>query len=66
VAITGLPDAQPGVTYIVSGVVAARIAELRLAGVMDRTDVYCPGTGPQDGAIRVNGLIAAVTRIIQA
>jgi hypothetical protein len=56
--VEGLPEPVEGTIYIVSGFVAAHCA--------DRTDVYSPGTGPQDGAIRENGRIVAVTRLVQA
>lgn len=31
-----------------------------------RSDVFSPGTGPNDGCIRENGNVVAVTRLIQA
>lgn len=57
--VEGLPDPQPGTLYIVSALVAGRC--------VGRADVFSPGTGPNDGAIRdEKGLIKAVTRLIQA
>lgn len=62
-AIEGLPDPEPGVLLIVSGMVAAQVA-LR---ERYRTDVVAPGTGPNDGAIRNDkGHIVAVTRLVRA
>jgi len=56
-------DPEPGLVYIVSAMVGAALRE---AGV-SRPDVLCPGTGPQDGAIRdPEGRIQAVTRLIRA
>lgn len=58
-AVEGLPDPVGGTGYIVSGLVASRCA--------DRVDVYSPGTGPADGAVRNDaGQIVAVTRLISA
>jgi len=55
-AVSGLPDPQPGIVYIVSGMVGA--------AVTDRDDVLVPGTGPNDEAIRdSDGHISAVTRL---
>lgn len=57
-AVTGIPDAQDGVAYIVSGMVLS---------ATDRADVFGPGTGPADGAVRnEDGHIIAVTRLIAA
>jgi len=62
-SVEGLPDPEPGLVYIVSAMVGAALRE---AGV-SRPDVLCPGTGPQDGAIRdPEGRIQAVTRLIRA
>lgn len=56
--VTGIPDAAPGTVYIVSGMVLAATS---------RADVFGPGTGPADGAIRDDGgRIVAVTRLIAA
>ncbi len=57
--VEGLPEPQEGTIYIVSGMV--------LAHCQGRTDVFGPGTGPKDGAIRnEKGHIIAVTRLIAA
>ena len=54
--VTDLPGPVPGTVYIVSGLVGSR--------VVDRNDVFVPGTGPRDGAIRDdNNRIVAVTRL---
>lgn len=56
--VTGIPDAAPGTVYIVSGMVLSATS---------RADVFGPGTGPTDGAIRDDaGRIVAVTRLIAA
>jgi len=55
--VEGLPEPSEGTIYIVSGLVAGRIS---------RPDVFSPGTGPQDGAVRENGRIVAVTRLIRS
>jgi hypothetical protein len=48
--------------YVVSGIVGAA---LRATG-STRRDVLCPGTGPNDGAVRNEaGHIVAVTRLVQ-
>lgn len=49
-----LPEPQDDTIYVVSLLVAQR---------NPRPDVFSPGTGPQDGAIRENGQIVAVTRL---
>jgi hypothetical protein len=57
--IEGLPAPEPGVVYVVSGLVLSR--------AFGREDVYGPGTGPQDGAVRDDaGRIVAVTRLVGA
>jgi hypothetical protein len=57
--VEGLPAPAPGVVYIVSAIVLSRC--------QGRNDVYGPGTGPADGAIRdESGRIVAVTRLIAA
>lgn len=57
--VEGLPDAEADTIYIVSALVAGRVS--------DRPDVFSPGTGPADGAIRTDtGHIFSVTRLIQA
>lgn len=54
--VEGLPERQPETIYVVSAMVAARVKRL---------DVFAPGTGPQDNAIRnEKGQIVAVTRLI--
>lgn len=55
-AVSGLPDPMDGTIYIVS---------MLVAGLVRRPDVFSPGTGPNDGAVRNDkGQIAAVTRLI--
>ena len=57
--VENLPAPQSGVICLVSGLVAGR--------AIGRTDVFSPGTGPNDGAVRnEKGHITAVTRLIQA
>ena len=57
--VEGLPAPQAGTIFIVSALVAGRC--------VGRADVFSPGTGPNDGAVRNGkGQIAAVTRLIQA
>ena len=68
-AVEGLPAYEPGTILIVSALVA---------GQSRRYDVFSPGTGPNDGAIREpdelpvgypnprKGQIVAVTRLIRA
>jgi hypothetical protein len=60
--VVNLPPAVPGTFLIVSAVVGARVRH--------RADVLCPGTGPNDGAIRVpegprKGQIEAVTCLVR-
>jgi len=55
--ISGLPDPIEGVFYITSAIVAE---------YAKRQDVLSPGTGPNDGAIRDNGRIVAVTQLNMA
>jgi hypothetical protein len=55
--VEGLPDPAPETIYIVSALVAGRVS---------RADVVSPGTGPNDGAIRKDGQIVAVTRLISS
>lgn len=60
-AVEGLPAAEDGVVYLVSALVAGR------PEVAGRADVFVPGTGPKDGAVRdAAGQIFAVTRLIRA
>jgi hypothetical protein len=57
--VEGLPAPQAGVIFLVSALVAGRC--------VGREDVFSPGTGPNDGAVRdEKGQIKAVTRLIQA
>lgn len=58
-AIEGLPSPNKGEVFIVSAIVAGRLP-------VKRGDVVSPGTGPQDGAIRKDGQIVAVTRLISS
>lgn len=54
----GLPDPEEGTAYLVSALFIGRVGT--------RTDVYCPGTGPNDNCIRDDkGQIIAVTRLIK-
>jgi hypothetical protein len=57
--IVGLPEPQPGVIFVTSAIVAEAATK---AG---RRDVLAPGTGPNDGAIRENGQVVAVTRLVR-
>jgi len=57
-AVEGLPKPKAGTIYVVSAIVAS--------ACKGRKDVFSPGTGPNDGAIREGGQIKAVTRLIQA
>lgn len=57
-AVEGIPPPVDGTAYIVSGMVLA---------ATQRVDVFAPGTGPQDGAVRnERGQVRAVTRLIAA
>jgi len=53
--VEGIPAADEGTVYLVSALVLARVT---------RSDVFAPGTGPNDGAIRKDGQVVAVTRLI--
>lgn len=53
--VEGLPCPSEGTVFIVSGLVGSRC--------QGRGDVFVPGTGPQDGAVRREGRIFAVTRL---
>jgi len=56
--VQGLPEPDPETILIVSGLVASRCG--------GRPDVFGPGTGPNDQAVRDDGRVIAVTRLIQA
>lgn len=57
--VTGLPDPVEGTIYIVSSLVAG--------GCPDRADVYSPGTGPGQGAVRdADGHVVGVTMLVCA
>ncbi len=57
--VEGLPEPTDGTIFVVSGLVAGRL--------QNRPDVFSPGTGPQDGAVRnEQGHIVAVTRLIRS
>jgi hypothetical protein len=57
----GLPAPQHGVGYIVSMMI---ITALQAMGI-ERTDVFAPATGPNDGAVRnAQGHVVGVTRLI--
>ena len=56
--VENLPDPEDGVYLLVSIVVASH------PDVRTRKDVFSPGTGPNDGAIRdARGQVLAVTRL---
>ena len=62
--VENLPDPVEGTIYIVSAQVLGR------PECLNRTDVVGPGTGPNDGAIRVpdgprKGQVEAVTRLVR-
>lgn len=53
-----LPEPQEDTIYLVSALFIGRVG--------DRTDVYCPATGPNDGVVRLpSGQIYFVTRLIR-
>jgi hypothetical protein len=57
--VEGLPPPERDTILIVSALLAV--------AVPGRTDVFYPGTGPGDGAVRDSqGRVQAVTRLIQA
>lgn len=59
--VVGLPDPQPGTSYIVSSLV---LAALR-AESKHRADLLAPGTGPNDGAVRNSAnQVVGVTRLV--
>ena len=58
-AVEGLPAPQKDVVFIVSGMV---LEALRGSG---RSDVFAPGTGPTDGAVRNDkGQVVGVTTLV--
>ena len=58
-AVEGLPPVGDGFAYVVSGLVLSALKGTR-------PDVFGPGTGPNDGAIRNDkGHIVAVTRLVR-
>ena len=59
--VEGLPAPEQDTIYLGSALVAGR------PEVAGRNDVFVPGTGPKDGAVRsADGQIYAVTRLVQA
>ena len=57
--VTGLPTPTAGTAFVVSGMVGSALAG------QGRSDVFMPGTGPQDGARRNEaGHIVGVTRLV--
>lgn len=57
--VSGLPDPQDGTVFVVSGMVGSALAG------RGRSDVFVPGTGPNDGALRNEaGHIVGVTRLV--
>ena len=59
--VEGLPAHEADTIYLVSALIGGR------PEVIDRDDMFVPGTGPKDGAVRtVEGQIYAVTRLIRA
>lgn len=62
--IVGLPEPQPGVVFVTSAIVTSAIVA-EAATKAGRRDVLAPGTGPNDGAIRENGQVMAVTRLVR-
>lgn len=60
-SVEGLPAPETGTIYLVSALVGGRTE------ITGRDDVFMPGTGPKDGAVRTaEGQIYAVTHLIQA
>lgn len=58
--VTGLPTPTAGTVFVVSGMVGSALAG------QGRSDVFVPGTGPNDGALRnEQGHIVGVTRLVQ-
>lgn len=61
--VIDLPTPVDGVFYLVSALVGSALRDQGAA----RPDVLCPGTGPQDGAVRNDkGHIVAVTCLKRA
>lgn len=58
--VIGLPEPDGETIYIVSSIV------LTHRSVAGRDDVVAPATGPNDGAIRVDGQVKAVTKFVMA
>jgi hypothetical protein len=58
-AVVGLPAPEAGVILIVSGMVREALPP------GSRFDVFSPGTGPLDEAVREKGQVKAVTRLLQ-
>ena len=58
--VSGLPAPTAGTAFVVSGMVGSALTG------RGRTDVFVPGTGPNDGALRNEaGHIVGVTRLVQ-
>lgn len=61
--VLNLPDPAPDTIYLVSGVTGAAVAQ----HMPHRTDVFCPGTGPNDNAVRNEAKqVIAVTQLNRA
>lgn len=58
--VEGLPD-ENGDQFIVNGLVISAL----VASGSNRTDIFAPATGPNDGVYRENGQIVAVTKLIR-
>lgn len=59
--VQGLPEPQEGTFYVVSTLI---LTALKAAG-LSRPDLVAPGTGPNDGAVRAEGKVVGVTRLVQ-
>lgn len=57
--VEGLPAPEADTLFVVSALVGAALKG-------SRPDVVMPGTGPQDGCIREDGKVVAVTRLVRA
>ena len=58
--VEALPAPEPETIYIVSALVAGRVGNTR-------DDIFSPGTGPADNAVRdPHGRIIGVTRLIRS